>query len=115
MPNPSKRVNSWHLAEQYIHQYCQDPNLSEAVVAKKIGLCASYFSKAYQQVTGRKFRDVLNQTRVGLAQKLLIDTQVNIKDIAQKTGFRYHSSFTRSFRKFVGETPANYRRGSAIF
>ena len=45
------------------------------------------------------------------ARQLLKDPQLNITDIALAAGYRTPSAFTASFRKLVGVTPSEFRRG----
>jgi AraC family transcriptional regulator len=49
--------------------------------------------------------------RTGRARELLKDPVLSITDIALAVGYQTPSAFTASFRKIVGATPTEFRRG----
>ena len=50
-----------------------------------------------------------NQLRIHKAIILLLNTELNISEIATATGFEDSNYFSRLFRKIIGETPKKYR------
>lgn len=54
----------------------------------------------------------LNYLRMIEAEKLLIDLEKEITDIAQDVGFSNPSNFSRSFKKFTGLSPSEYRKNN---
>jgi AraC-like DNA-binding protein len=59
------------------------------------------------------FFDYLNQYRIQYARELLtrLDGQSGaILNIAFTVGFNSNSAFYAAFKKYVGQTPAEYRR-----
>lgn len=59
---------------------------------------------------GLTFRDVLMQAQSTLAQDLLRDSRNSIAEIAFLTGFAEQSTFSRAFKRWVGQAPAQFRR-----
>jgi AraC-like DNA-binding protein len=59
---------------------------------------------------GLTFRDVLSEAQSSLAQELLRDSESSIAEIAFVTGFAEQSTFSRAFKRWVGQTPAQFRR-----
>lgn len=59
---------------------------------------------------GLTYRDVLRQAQTTLAQKLLIDSDFSIAEIAFLTGFSEQSTFSRAFKRWVGQAPAQFRQ-----
>ena len=55
------------------------------------------------------FRDELNTVRHQLAESHLRDQRLQIVDVAMLLGFSEHSAFTRSFKKWSGQTPHEFR------
>lgn len=51
-----------------------------------------------------------DRLRRELAARLLLRTARTVKQIAAETGFRNEKSFTRAFRQWHGQSPAEYRR-----
>ena len=59
------------------------------------------------------FQAITEDTRRELAKGLLRDNRHSLAEIAFLTGFSEQSSFTRAFKRWVGQTPASYRRARA--
>ena len=68
------------------------------------------FATYLRQLTGRSFRNYLNQYRVERAQTALAETNHPISEIAQEMGFCDQSYFGAVFHKFTGLTPLAYRQ-----
>ena len=72
----------------------------------------SYFMSFFKRVTGLSFVKYLNHYRIERAQVLLASTDESMAAISQELGFCDQSYFGMVFRRFVGMTPAEYRRYS---
>lgn len=59
---------------------------------------------------GLTFRDVLTRAQSSLAQELLRDSGTSITEIAFLTGFSEQSTFSRAFKRWVGQAPAQFRQ-----
>jgi AraC-like DNA-binding protein len=62
---------------------------------------------------GLTFRDVLTEAQSSLAQELLRDSDSSIAEIAFLTGFSEQSTFSRAFKRWVGQAPAQFRQQAA--
>ena len=60
--------------------------------------------------TGTSFSKVLTDTRHTAAVRLLTDTDLTVKEIAQGLGYSELSAFTRSFRSWTGTAPNRFRK-----
>ena len=78
--------------------------------ARMCGMSESHFMSFFQQIMGLSFVKYLNQYRIQRAQALLAKTDRSIADISLDTGYCDQSYFGAVFRRFVGITPAAYRR-----
>ena len=78
-------------------------------VAGYVHLNASYFSSIFKKESGISFKEYLNRYRIMHSQKLLKTTRYSILDIAIASGFEEQSHFTKTFKKYAGITPAQYR------
>ncbi|MCB1332141.1 MAG: AraC family transcriptional regulator [Roseivivax sp.] len=81
-----------------------------ADIAQGLGLSARSFHRRLAE-HGMSFQTLTEQTRRDLAEGLLRDDGHSLAEIAFLTGFAEQSSFTRAFKRWVGVTPANYRKG----
>lgn len=60
--------------------------------------------------SGLTYQDVLENTQKSLAENLLGQAGFSITDVAFLTGFSEQSSFSRAFKRWVGQTPGAYRK-----
>ena len=94
-------------AMNYINNHYQE-NLTLDDVAGFIGFSRFYFSRSFKQQTGFSFKDYLIRKRVQVAMGLLIETNLSMKDIAQRSGFGSVATFNRVFREQKQCTPSQY-------
>jgi AraC-like DNA-binding protein len=94
---------------RYINQ-----NYPEAIslefLAKQFYISPFYISRAFKEVTGFTFIELLNKTRIREAQRLLHETNLKIIDIAGAVGIDNVSHFGRTFKQMTGTTPVKYRK-----
>ena len=83
-----------------------------ADIARALGLSARSFHRRLSE-QGMSFQTLTEETRRDLAEGLLRDDRHSLAEIAFLTGFSEQSSFTRAFKRWVGQTPASYRKGRA--
>ena len=69
-------------------------------------------TKLIKEETGMTALEYLYFYRVQIAKKQLEFTAVPIKDITTRTGFKTVQHFNRTFTKFIGETPASFRKNA---
>lgn len=97
--------------EVYVGENYQDCGLSVEAVAEHYGLSISYFSKLFNQHTGKTFPDYISQLRLQKAREMLLEKQnMTIQEIAKEVGFNSSSYFSAAFRKFYGVSPSQIRR-----
>ena len=88
----------------------QEPHYTRADLARELELPESVVSKVINVHFGKSFPQLLNEKRVADATKLLTETTLAIKDVAEQVGFNSTASFNRVFRDLTGQTPSTYRK-----
>ncbi len=78
-------------------------------IAKDLGLSARSFHRRLSE-HGLSFQTLTEETRRELAEGLLREEQYSLAEVAFLTGFSEQSSFTRAFKRWLGTTPASYRK-----
>ena len=68
-----------------------------------------YISQIIKERTGYNFNDYINRKKIELSRKLLEETSLSIKEIAEQTGFSYSYYFSKIFKKYEDMTPGEYR------
>ena len=78
-------------------------------IAQQMGMSERTFYRRLAD-EGFSYRDVLRDAQSALARELLSETKCSISEIAFLTGFSEQSTFSRAFKRWVGEAPAKYRQ-----
>jgi AraC-like DNA-binding protein/ligand-binding sensor protein len=78
-------------------------------VARAVYLSPNYFSSLFKRVTGSSFRSYLVRKRIEAAQVLLEESDLPIKEIVCRVGFKDYNYFNRTFAALAGATPARHR------
>ena len=87
-----------------------DKPATVAQMAELIGFSESHFMRYFKEALGVSFVSYLNDYRLTMAARLLLQSQDSILDIAQQVGFDNLSHFNRQFKKKYNKTPRDYRR-----
>ncbi|MDF2645584.1 MAG: hypothetical protein K0Q73_1389 [Paenibacillus sp.] len=100
-------------AKNYIETHlAEEVSLEE--VADFIGLNPSYFSQLFKQSTTETFVQYRTRRRMEKAKKLLQQPQWRITDISGEVGYADHPHFTKTFKKYEGCLPSEYRQQMGI-
>jgi AraC-like DNA-binding protein len=80
------------------------------LLAADWGMSVSTLRRRFRAATGTPLHEWAMQARILRARALLGDTDLPVKAIAERLGYRDVYFFTRQFRQRVGVPPATYRR-----
>jgi AraC-like DNA-binding protein len=102
-----------HKLMHYIQQnFKQEITLQQA--ASVSGLQIHSFCRFFKSLTNRTFSDFLNEVRIGLASKLLQQSDLPVTQIALECGYVNISYFNRCFKKINKVSPKVYRTLSVV-
>ena len=73
-------------------------------------LSVFYFNGVFRTTVGHSPHDYVIRRRVERAKHLMLSTDKTLAEIAAECGLTDQPHFTRLFRRFVGESPAAWRR-----
>lgn len=93
---------------EYINKNYSDPDLNVNALGEVFHLSAGHISKLFKRQTGEALKDYITRVKLSKAEKLL-NSNLKIEEIAQKTGFINVGTFIRIFKKGYGETPGSFR------
>lgn len=99
------------LTIKYIEEnyYLNDLNINS--ISDKLEVTSSYLSKLLKKETGLSFIDYLTNIRIKKAMYIMEDPTVKIYDVAELVGYSNQHYFCRAFKKEVGVSPTEYKRG----
>jgi YesN/AraC family two-component response regulator len=83
-------------------------NLSLESCANHVHVSAGYVTRLCKKYLGMSFKAWLNAVRIREAINLLRNTDLPIKEIAERVGYNNLNYFYRQFNAVTGTTPKNY-------
>lgn len=84
-------------------------DLSLPTLARQAGMSERSFSRRYAEATGQTPARAVERLRVETARRLLSDTRLPVKRIAERCGFGSEETMRRSFVRTLAATPQDYR------
>ncbi|MCM3781671.1 AraC family transcriptional regulator [Neobacillus mesonae] len=87
-----------------------DQELSLESISERLHYSPNYLSSIFKKEYGMTFTEYLMNYRLDIARKWLVDTDMTIKDIAERLQYQNPQNFIRSFRKKEHVTPGAYRK-----
>ncbi|SMP54537.1 transcriptional regulator, AraC family [Neorhodopirellula lusitana] len=87
-----------------------NPKLSHQALANLVDMNPSAFSRFFRQSTGRTLTEHIVELRIGLACRMLAETDQPVLAISLEAGFANLSNFNRRFRELRQMTPREYRQ-----
>ncbi len=105
----SDEANILYRIQNYFNQHFTE-TITLADAAKELGCSETYISHLFKRVTGKTPIQYVIRRRIGLAQTLLISTELSVTQIAMRIGYDNPNYFSTLFSKQVGMSPIAYRR-----
>ena len=94
----------------YVREHYME-NIGRSEIADELGLNAEYVSKLFKKETGTNLSDYIAGYRIEQAKNLLEKGNLTISEVSEACGFENQTYFSTIFKKYVGITPNQYRRG----
>lgn len=102
----SERVN---LIYNYVKEY-YNQQITLEDVAQKIAMNKDSFCRFFKKTFRKSFFEFVNEYKVSMATKMLINTDLTASEIGFKVGYNNLSFFNRQFNKFIKMSPSKYRK-----
>jgi len=98
--------------KQYIESHYSENGLSLQEVAEAVNVSPAYLSRLLKNEEGYSFIEYLTIVRIKMAIRYMDDVNIKIVDVAEKVGYSTQHYFSTAFKKILGVSPSQYRRGS---
>lgn len=102
-----------YLIREYISAHYAEPDLSVKDISDYSHLSTSYVCTFFKAETGITLNQYITQFRMEQAKQLLSDPRYRVNDIASLVGYHDSNYFGKSFRKYTGFSPSEYRDNTA--
>ncbi|XZF14229.1 AraC family transcriptional regulator [Chitinophagaceae bacterium MMS25-I14] len=100
-----------HRIIHYIHVNIGDSEkLHAAPLAAHFFMNPDYIGQFFKRHSGNTLKDYISRYRITQAQNRLDFTRHTVAEIASGLGFTDESHFIRTFKKYTGQSPAEYRK-----
>jgi AraC-like DNA-binding protein len=108
-PDMNKTDSLVSLIVQYVEKnYNEDLYLES--IAEKLGVSSKYLSRIFKEKRGSNLVDYISYIRVFKAKELLSSTDLSIGEIGEMVGIYNRTTFLRTFKRFEGVSPFDYRK-----
>ncbi|MEX2414897.1 MAG: response regulator [Paenibacillaceae bacterium] len=107
--SPMVRRGQQLIKEQYMNS-----ELTLEMLADELQISPIYMSRQLKEELGTSFIQLLTQTRMNKAIYYLDSGDLSINEISELVGFDNQHYFSTSFKKNVGLSPNQYRRGNKL-
>lgn len=98
---------------QTLHAWMEEnlaADLSVPALAAQAGMSERSFLRHYAREEGTTPARTVETLRIAAARRLLSDTDLPMKTVAARCGFRSEAVFRRAFERVMAQTPGDYRR-----
>lgn len=96
-------------AKEILHEKFNEP-LTLAEVAREVRVHPVHLARVFRQHYHRTVGEYVRQLRIEFTRRELSATDKPLPEIALAAGFSSQSHFSTVFKRYVGLTPAEYRR-----
>lgn len=97
---------------RYLEQHYMD-DIGIGSIAQQLNVSANYLSMLFNKKTGTPFVKYLTNIRMLKAKELLLNTNLQVKQIAEKVGYYSTRHFTKLFVENCSSYPSDYRKSHA--
>ena len=97
------------LARNAIDRDFASPGLGVNHLSAQLGYSPNYLGNAFKRAYGLSIADYIGRVRVAEAKRLMDQTDLMVYEIAFRVGFDDQHYFSKTFKKYAGVTPSEYR------
>ena len=97
------------MAVRFIHSHAEEA-IGVKDLVRVVQISRRAMEMRFVQALGRSPLQEIRKTRVELAKRQLLDTNLKVVEVARRCGFVNMGNFITAFREHTGLTPAAYRQ-----
>lgn len=108
-PSTEEGESRRRLILQWIHSHL-DETLRLPDLAQALHLSPSRSGRVVRELFGQSLPELIHRTRTREAARLLTTTDLTAAAVAARTGYHDQAHFSRTFRRYMGLPPHQYRK-----
>lgn len=93
----------------YINHNYRD-NIKLETIAPLFGYNSSYLGKIFNKKVGESFNSYIDHVRINHSKELLLQKNLKVYEISELVGYKNVDYFHKKFKKYLGESPAEFRK-----
>jgi len=106
------------LERKYLKEFIEFQNLVESNIhvtsqvkeyATKLGVSTKTLNTITQEIANKSAKEFIDDIAIRQIKRLLINTELSIKEIAYKSGFEETTNFYKYFKRHTKSTPEQFR------
>ncbi len=97
---------------KFINENMQEPDFGIKELLNEMAMSRTSLYDKVKELTGLGVNDYINRIRIEAASRLLINSDMNINEISDRTGFNYPRHFSTLFKKIKGISPSKFREAN---
>lgn len=109
---PTQDLKKIEAVMKYVDEHLAE-NIAVEDMAKQVYLHPNYFIVFFKGILGCSPIQYVNQRRMEMAKKLLLQPECNVSAVAGKVGMQIYY-FSRMFKAHTGLTPSRYRKQGIV-
>lgn len=115
-PVSALSVTNCHVSDaiHVVDNEFRNPRLDLQLVSRSIGITKSHLCRVFRRELGIGLPEYTRKVRVRLAEHLLSDTKLSIKEITAAVGFDHVAQLDRAFKAIWGCGPREFRCRSRL-
>lgn len=108
-PAASSENSLIQMIKDYIRVHYMESDLSVKAISLYVAMSASYTCTFFKNETGTTLNQYITEYRMKKAKSLLADPRNTVGEISSQVGYSDSNYFGKSFRKYTGLSPSEYR------
>ena len=108
--NPSRDTVIYDVLSYIDHNFRD--NIKLETIAPLFGYNSAYLGKIFHKTVGENFISYIDHKRIEHSKELLLEDKLKVYEIAEQVGYKNVDYFHKKFKKYVGQSPAEFRKAA---
>lgn len=94
----------------YVEEHFMEYGFGLSAIAEHCSLSEAYFSQIFKELIGENFSSYVEKKKMEYAYGLIMESDITIDEVAEKTGYSNTNAFRKAYKRFYGVTPSQTRK-----